>query len=443
VELIIDVLRAAHLGDATAAARVMQYRAIISAEHDRSEVDPFAHATSLGQPMDALLAELAGLDLLSVRSTVADLLLRLCHWSGHRPAEEAALVTLLDEAHSWGVQHGSHVPAFIRHWENSGSRRSISPPQDGHAIQVMTIHKAKGLEFPVVIVPDATMHTQGANNDRIWVDPRAVAPDLEAALIKESKALVEAGVPELIEERSLRHLDDLDLLYVAFTRAAHRLYAFVQGSATDIVSKGLIRYITEQGVEGILVRGERTRSTEERANGSAALLKDVSDPSAPLQLDLRSELTDTWSPEGNNEQAIQYGRGLHAVLAHIRTPDDLSNAIGTAIRKGELAPHEAAEAHTALYAMVHHPDLQPWFMDGAELRNEAAIVDTNGRTWRPDRVQLDKDVVRILDLKTGAPMDEHHDQVAQYIALLRQMGHPAVEGALFYLQTGHFARVNA
>jgi CRISPR/Cas system-associated exonuclease Cas4 (RecB family) len=67
------------------------------------------------------------------------------------------------------------------------------------------------------------------------------------------------------------------------------------------------------------------------------------------------------------------------------------------------------------------------------VRNEATIIDADGKAWRPDRVVLDAAGVRVLDLKTGAPRPEHNDQVGRYLSLLQRMGHTHVEGALYYI----------
>ncbi len=442
VELLIDVLRAVHLGDAAAAARVMQYRARLSCTLDQDEVDPFAQAASLPDPHAELMAELARLELVSVRTTIPDLLLRLCHWLHVRPAEEAAIVALLDEAHSWGRLNGPRVGEFIAHWDTSGNRRSVSPPEDGHAIQVMTIHKAKGLEFPVVIVADATMHSRGSRTESLWVDPRPAVPDLQAALIRESKALVESGVPELVEEQDLRQLDDLNLLYVAFTRPAQRLYAFLYEDATDHVSKGLLQFIVEHGKDGILVQGERSTLITHQTGNGAQVLRDVSTPSGPIALEMRFERPSGWTPEGELDRAMQLGRTFHAVLAHIRTSDDVDTALDRAGKEGDLVPEDRDAVRTALLNMVREAALAPWFSSSAEVRTESTIIDAAGRAWRPDRVVIEKGVVRILDLKTGVPKAEHHDQVAGYMALLGQMGHPNVEGALFYLTTSRLELVN-
>ena len=441
VELLIDLLRAVQRADETAAARVMQYRARLRALPDATEVLLADPGTKLPKPLRELLDELVRQDLIGVRTTFTELLQRLCHWLHIRPAEEAPVLALLDEAHSWSTAHGPDIDGFIDHWKRSGSNRSVAPPENGQAVQVMTIHKAKGLEFPVVIMPNASMTTRGDGQERLWVDPRPAVPDLDAALVRDSKMLQESGVTELQVEMGLRHLDALDLLYVAFTRPVHRLYAFIPEDAADIVSKGVMNYMNIHGSEGSLTIGERHPLTSAHHRQDAITLRDVSTPDAPLPMTMRWERPEDWVP-GSSDPYRAHGRTVHAVLARIRTPHDLPDAISAAVRDGELPAEEASLLHDRLAQLRAGEQVGSWFAPGPDVRTEATIIDEQGTAWRPDRVILDHDLVRVLDIKTGQPREEHDEQVAGYMSLLKRMGHARVEGALLYVRTGELRPVN-
>jgi hypothetical protein len=133
---------------------------------------------------------------------------------------------------------------------------------------------------------------------------------------------------------------------------------------------------------------------------------------------------------------------VHAVLARIRTPHDLPYAISAAVRDGELPAEEASLLHDRLAQLLAGEQVGSWFAPGPDVRTEATIIDEQGTAWRPDRVILDHDLVRVLDIKTGQPREEHDEQVAGYMSLLKRMGHARVEGALLYVRTGELRPVN-
>jgi hypothetical protein len=250
---------------------------------------------------------------------------------------------------------------------------------------------------------------------------------LDAALVAYSKKLLDAAVPELIVEHELRHLDDLNLLYVAFTRPVERLHAFVRRSANDPVGKGLLAWIGLQGATDGYRSGDRSALTahHHRSASGGMLPSRRSSDAAAFHVRTRNDHA--------SNAAIDRGRKLHAVLAMVEHPDQLHQALGHCVRKGDIEEAERPLLQAELMNMLASEKLAPWYGPNTHARNEATIVDAAGKAWRPDRVVFDDHAVRVLDLKTGEPRDEHRHQVEHYLQLLRQMGYPNVSGALYYL----------
>ncbi|MDX9752306.1 MAG: UvrD-helicase domain-containing protein, partial [Flavobacteriales bacterium] len=249
VELLVDLLRYLHDGDPVAAARVVQWQAVVRAP---GQVDPYDD----GRPPDPVgrveaFLERHGRPVL--HTTLTDLITWLALAHATHPADDARLLTLLAEAHAYGAQHGQDVGGFLEHWERSGAQRSVEPPPSDDALLVMTVHKAKGLQFPVVIVPNATMRTS-APAERLWVRPGDAVPELPVALVRANKGVQELGLPEVQEEMDARMLDDLNLLYVACTRAAQRLYALVPEGG-GALGEALLAYMHDAGQPEQLVIG--------------------------------------------------------------------------------------------------------------------------------------------------------------------------------------------
>ena len=434
IELHVDLLRFMHTGDPTAAARVVQYQAMLVSS-DPMRVDPFAGEEGLPDPVARLRSWMEANHIHGLRTTLTDLVARIARAHGLKPAQDAQLLTLLDEIHTWTTEHGPDIGGFLEHWARSGSERSSAPPASAGAVQVMTVHKAKGLEFPVVIVPTTNMTGSGNHAERLWIRPGGSVPGLELALVRESKALREAGLEEITEETGLRILDSLNLLYVAFTRPVHRLYALVPEARADEITKAVLAFLDEHGANGELRDGERSPPLNVRDETRPEMLAEVAPCTGALPITIRFEAPEDWDP-ADPDPLRSFGNAVHEVLGRVKHSDELEAAIADAVDEG-LMDASAAEAFTRRIApMMKTEALAPWYGPGLDVRNEATIITSDGRSLRPDRVVFAGDTVRVLDIKTGAPHDSHRDQVLGYMHLLNELGHAQVEGALLYVRNG-------
>jgi ATP-dependent exoDNAse (exonuclease V) beta subunit len=426
VGAVIEALRAVVFNDGAAAMKAWQLRALLL-DTSPEAVDPLAGIDRAPDALAELRRLLSRIELHGQLDALAQLLRSVHHELLPDQPLEAPFLGVLDEAHAWNIDHPGDLRSFLDHWERSGTDRGIAPPTNGDAIHVMTIHKAKGLEFPVVIVPDASMRTRARSTERIWIDPRGAVPALDAALVAYGSTLLQSGVPELVLEEELRRLDELNLLYVAFTRAVDRLYAFVREDANDTTGSGLNAWLTLNGDGGQYRSGERAPLGQKTVQTAARTLGPPT--RMPVGLAPRHQASVDDSP------AMARGRAMHAILARITDPDDLDASLDAAVREGDVAEQERPALYTALFNTLNDPRLRPWLVGSGEVRNEATIVDMHGKAWRPDRVMMSPDEVRVLDLKTGAQRPEHLDQVGHYVDLLKAMGHTHVKGALYYISS--------
>ncbi|MDQ3101732.1 MAG: UvrD-helicase domain-containing protein, partial [Bacteroidota bacterium] len=434
IELLIDLLRFIHTADAEAAARIAQYRAIVAAEK-ANDNEVFSTEATLPDPLSILRNWFKKNASPRLRTTLTGLISELARASGIKPAEDAQVLALLDEAHAWTGLHGQDIGGFLDHWTRIGNQRSVDPPENGQAIQVMTIHRSKGLQFPVVIIPNACMSGKGDHGERIWIKPGDAVPELDVALVRTGKLLREAHVPEVEEEATLSILDSLDLLYVAFTRPEQRLYAKVQISGADGITRELLRFMDEHGVAGALIDGERTGPWKEKKASAAELLIDVSmlDPALPISI--RYEAPSEWEP-ADPDPYRAHGNMVHELLAEVNSAADLDRTISTFVARGDLTKELAGMLRDQLTPLIGSEAFAPWFSDHLTVISERTIITASGHALRPDRVVIDGDVVRVLDIKTGKAYDDHIDQVQEYMRHLKELTLKKVEGALFYVREG-------
>lgn len=435
IELLMDLLRTLHMADPAAAARVVQYQAMLSAPSGQHTVDPFAHTEDIPDPAKSVRRWLAQRGNPHLRSTLADLVIELARAMDRKPGEDVQLLTLLDEIHAWTTENGQDIGGFLEHWERTGGQRSVTPPEHGQAVQVMTIHKAKGLQFPVVIIPEMIMAGRSGAGERHWIAPGDAVPELPLALVSTGKELKEAEIPELLEEQELRTLDNLNLIYVAFTRAEQRLYGMISEKASDPVSKRLVDYIQANGAAGGLELGQRNDPWIRKDPEATLVLADVSSGDALGSMVLRYEAPADWDP-ADPDPYRAFGNAVHYILERVSSTDQLDKAIAEAVDTGMLSAAAAPKLAADLKAVLDSPSVRRWFAPGIPVRTEATIITAEGKSLRPDRLIFDGELVRVLDIKTGKPDPAHQDQVRSYMERMVELGHSNVEGALLYVRDG-------
>lgn len=440
VGLLVDLLRFLHTGEAAAAMRVLQAQAVLGSASEQHTVDPFAQQDGLLDACRTLRERLKAQGAPRLSTTLTALIDQLARAHGHRPGQDVQLLTLLDEAHAWSLRNGQDIGGFLEHWDRTGGQRSVAPPEHGGAIQVMTVHKSKGLQFPVVILPQTRMAGSGGKAEHLWVRPGAVIPELPVGLVRSSAALRAADVPEVLEEDELQLLDALNLTYVAFTRPQQRLYAGLHGADNDAVSEGLRTWIQEEGDGERLVLGARSEPWQARQGRAQEPLGDAGSGQAFGNVVLRLEAPEVWDPADPDPHRA-FGNAVHHVLEQVRTAADLDAAMAQAVDLGLLSPEAAPELLQRLRALLTAPGMERWFGPDLEVRTEATLITPDGRALRPDRVVLNGDRVGVLDIKTGGPAPAHQEQVKAYMQRLSELGEGRVEGALLYVTAGRLEPV--
>ena len=426
VRAVMALLTWLHRPDDATSVKAVQYMALLRSSDPKT--DPFDLTNSHAALHDWVRANprvTTCLPLLASLHAIAEAL-------DLDPAADAFTLGLLNEAYVFAQEHGDAPISFLDHWKRIADKRSVGGTANDNAIRVMTVHASKGLQFPVVIVPWADMKTRGPR-DRIWIDPRAVVEGLPAALIRPCKPLDEFDIHEVATEDDLAKLDLLDLLYVAFTRPETRLYAGIDGKAkTGIaaqlrdhfqLSSGLSREFGNR--EPAPVRKKPTASKTRTLSPTALHSR--------AKLAIRMDAPDSWDP-ADPDPFRSYGRALHAILARIRTIDDLPDAIAAEADVWGMSAHDRSLLEQQLSRLLVQPELAPFFGAGIGVRIEASIINAQGHEVRPDRVCSDASGTRVLDIKTGAPDQKHTEQVRGYARLLQQLGEPNTSAYLLYVR---------
>lgn len=337
------------------------------------------------------------------------------------------------------------IADFLQWWDEFGYKYSLVVPRGLNAVQVMTIHKSKGLQFPVVIFPFADMEPKKPTRDGTWITPEHPSlRELKAVWLKFSgKALENTPYQTLFEDEMERTmLDLLNLAYVAFTRPREKLFVF---SKTPAELKSGSRPSLPQMLQACL-SGMEAKSEEKNSFSFGTFDPADTDREPQTEVDspLQKVLSRSWTAglrmRSNQEErgvasAEQRERGklLHRAMEQILTTHDIRPVLARMRAEGEIDSIIEEEWTTRIEELLTLTSLAPCFAPGAKIKAEAGLFDEHGNFYRPDRVIMFDDRTVVIDYKTGKEYPSHIEQIEHYASLLEKMGYPAVEKMLLYL----------
>jgi ATP-dependent exoDNAse (exonuclease V) beta subunit len=341
------------------------------------------------------------------------------------------------------VQSG--IADFLDYWDNNGSKFSIPSPEGNDAVRIMTIHKSKGLEFPVVIVPFAEEDYARAPRSKMWLDLDDETFGFQKALIDSKREVADYGekASELYNIKAQEELlDNVNILYVALTRAEEQLYIITgrnftsKGELTNNMSSYFIEYLQD------LQRFDNTKDEYEFGDGqrlsTAGEEKEPQKTISVVQENLNPRAIKIAQRESlmwgtNRLKAIEFGNVMHEILSFIITKEDIPLAIMKAVEEGLITRVQQDEVEASLKAVVLHPDLADFYSEGSVVFKEQSIIRRGMQNIKPDRVTIRGNAAYLLDYKTGAHQAKYERQLNEYKAAIEEMGYSVAKKTLVYI----------
>ena len=386
--------------------------------------------------------------------------------------QSAYICTFYDQLSQFTRDNSTDIDAFIAEWEETISGKTIqSSETDG--IRILSIHKSKGLEFEHVIIPFCDWRLE--HRDILWCKPQETPfSALPIAPIDYSQKQMKGTIYE--HDYLLEHLqntvDNLNLLYVAFTRASQSLYVIGRRESKNTRSVLLETVLPNLSLDGAVLEGTEdegapvtftfgTPSAPSAAVRSATRQSEnvFLQPVTPKEIaiktyEVRTEFRQSnksrdfieGDEEGQELSYIKMGSVLHNIFSTIHTTADIDRALLQLQHDGVLYDDEVTREKllSMLRKRLEHAVVKDWFSNRWTLFNECSIITfENGRIKerRPDRVMTDGHETHVVDFKFGQPKPEYHDQVREYMQLLTDMGLPHVRGWLWYVYSNRIEEV--
>lgn len=404
--------------------------------------------------------------------------------------QSSYICTLYDTLNDFLKDHTADIDDFINEWENSLSSKTIQSDEI-EGIRIMTIHKSKGLEFDNVIIPFCNWEME--KKGTLWCETKnKPAPYNKLPLLpidfSRDKLIGTVFEDDYKEEHFQNIVDNLNLLYVAFTRASKNLFVFGlrQGKTTlDNIAKGTppgnrsyaielaLRQVSEQlqgsslsfpddiGSEIHFEYGTLVPETHEKEHAVADnpfLIKPdkhiVSIATYPQVATFKQSNKSIEFVKGEDvdpsdrTRYIKIGNVLHQLFSTIYTTADIPTRLNELEQQGIIYNDEitSAQLRTRIEDAITNPQVQEWFSKRWQLYNECTILEYNKDTnemeeHRPDRVMTDGKEFVVVDFKFGKEREEYKKQVQQYMEILIRMGHKKVSGYLWYVVKNNVVEV--
>ena len=381
--------------------------------------------------------------------------------------EYAYLQTFQDIVLDYGRKESADIPSFLKWWGEQGDNQAVQVSENTDAIKVLTIHKSKGLQFKVVVIPfcDWKIDHDPLQDNMLWCctdfPPFNEIPYLPLKYSGSLKATIYNQ--HFYQEMVKAYLDSLNLLYVAFTRAENCLIAF--GELPTIKKDGevnikrvsdlLFQYFNVEIQQNPIDSGTKVQSLKEywdpennifemgrlekevsinKSEDNIISLKHYPSLSWRSRLSIKPRAKNFFmETEGLVVKKINYGLLIHNILAEIKDKNELEGVLERFNFDGIITKEEMEVLEKKIKEILNHPQIARWFQPGWEVKTEVPILPLSGRINRLDRVMIKGNKAVVVDFKSGAIDSSHKNQVRHYSKLLLEMGYSHVEGHIVYL----------
>ena len=377
-------------------------------------------------------------------------------------AETLYIQSFMDLLMDFTASEGNSLRGFLKRWAEDKS--AISSPKSDDSVRIMTVHKSKGLDFPYVIFPSLGSVGFYEFTSR-WSRPDVQGTALEDIadgvydVYLSGKSEDTLFADRYREEKLMQYIDNINVLYVALTRASHAMTII-----TPMPSEGEIKGFAQWTKAYMEIEGENLGFIKESEDMAVSYIKgsmpvppadkEISADGMPVtfsswpqkgRLRLSADAVDFFSEDGlAGASASNRIRGviLHDILSRVVLPEDLSDSVRQAVLSGDLTEDEASDAEALLSQRIGEVMDRGWFpSDRESVMNEKDLLDVDGSISRPDRVVVDGRKVVIIDYKFGEHDGRYLRQLSRYRDIWKRLGYEDVSAMLWYVQTGEIVEV--
>ncbi|MDR0507560.1 MAG: UvrD-helicase domain-containing protein [Dysgonamonadaceae bacterium] len=379
------------------------------------------------------------------------------------PGQTAYLFTFYDSISAYLNEKSPDLHQFLDYWDEELYKKTIAHSEGVDGVVAMSIHKSKGLQFHTVIIPYCDWEINPRAGTTVWCGAKPDLYNIEMLPVSYSKGMSETVFAEEYKEETAQSwMDNLNVLYVAFTRAEHNLLILARenekldgvskiSSVSDLLQMNRNKLNGELNDENrYFKRGILNAIQEKTDKIQDNLLKQ--EP-VPYPVTFVSQIFKSGesifkqsiqsrkftNPDAYpNEKYVAYGNVMHKLFEQIHKISDIDRAIENHISEGLISLCDKQAYENKIRAAIIESQVEDWFSERYKIYSESTILieeDGELKQKRPDRVLISDNSTIVIDFKFGEMHKSHTEQVLQYMHLLEKMNYPQIEGFLWYVET--------
>ena len=354
------------------------------------------------------------------------------------------LLNFLEILFNYTQNAGATLKEFLKFWDDEASKISIQASENIDAVQIMTIHKAKGLEFPVVFIP-----MRNENSDKKfseWYDLNS-EDELKTVILTQFSSELETydeGLAQFNFENSYRNkIDRFCIQYVATTRPVEQLFLYLEKPSKSSNHLELFDFVTEfQPTEN----GEKLDSfdifpvtdlrKQKRKKKKEYLSENINSISQKTERVSNIEIATTSKNYQNRVEHVRMGIFTHEILSKVKTKKDVSKVLNSYLLEGVITNEEKKSILERIENVLTDANYSAYFEDHLKIINEREMFATENeqsKTYRPDRLVETENGIIIVDFKTGEEKDKDQKQVEIYKNKLEQFGKKVIKTDVIYI----------
>ena len=335
-------------------------------------------------------------------------------------------------------KYSSNLESFIKFWEENNHKEKIQSPSDINAVNLLTIHKSKGLSFKNVIIP--FNWDRNLNRKFIYANDFNYKSEILSLILNYSSSLKDSLFSEIYEkEIELNFMDNINKLYVAMTRAVDRLYIYSKKPSKsqlenkfEHLQKGYLNsFLCVQEFKYPFVFGEKDFTSADNKTSNLSIKISTNSKFKNWQDLLKFKFTE------NDKKIIDkkdWGTIFHLALSRISSIDLISKVINDLLVQGVCNKSESIKLEKQINEFLSHDEIRSYFFNTFEVINEKEILVRDGRSFIPDKVIIKDNEVLIIDFKTGVEKDDHLKKIQEYSDIYSLMGYRNIKTKLIYVK---------
>ncbi|WP_396127328.1 UvrD-helicase domain-containing protein [Chryseobacterium gotjawalense] len=400
--------------------------------------------------MEVLIAEKYGLQLQSkdlLQLNLYNFIEHFLHEFSVKDKETDFLFNYLEMLYGYSQNAGSTLKEFLKYWNEEANSKTIQASENVDAVQIMTIHKSKGLEFPVVLLP--MKNAAGSKKSSYWFGTSSEEQlnSVNVNFFDSSLEIYDSEIADFNYENSYQEkIDQFCLQYVATTRAAEQLFFYIEQPNKSANHLEIYEFL-----EGKIPRdeaGEHTSSFDLYPVSDENLSKKTEKKNAEfttkaIHLTTEKEkypdaikiATPTKNYQ-NRVEKVRMGIFTHEVLAQINTAKDVEKVLESYLLEGTITDEEKSQINDRIFNIITHENYSKYFKENQTVINEKDImISENGTStvYRPDRLIDTGNGFIIIDFKTGDEQEKHQLQLDEYQLVLEKLGKKVIESQIVYV----------